>query len=69
MGKTNPYKVPRDKERHIKQKELLIKQGPKEPVILVKKDSQYDLLEGWHRTLQALQLFPEGDTQPAYIYR
>jgi len=67
----NPNKVPKDKERHYKQKELIQAKGPsKEPIILIKThNGKYNLLEGWHRTIQTLDTFPNGYEQNAWIYR
>jgi len=58
--------VDRDEERHRNQKELLKLRGiSKEPIILFKhEDGKYDLGEGWHRTVQAFSLYPEGYIQP-----
>ena len=67
-GKKNPYQVPNDKERHEKQKELIKKAMPTEPIILMKNGNKFELIEGWHRTIQLLNLFPEGYKYPnAYI--
>ena len=58
--------VERDEERHRAQKELLQSRGiSKEPIILFRtKDGKYQLGEGWHRTVQAFTMFPEGFIQP-----
>jgi len=68
-GKANPDQVPRDAERHATQSQLAQQQGGvrKEPVILVKRPDGYDLLEGWHRTIQHFHKFPDGYTGPAYV--
>ena len=68
-GKANPDQVPRDAERHATQSQLAQQQGGvrKEPVILVKRHDGYDLLEGWHRTIQHFHKFPDGYTGPAYV--
>jgi hypothetical protein len=68
-GKANPDQVPRDAERHATQSQLAQQQGGvrKEPVILVKRHDGYDLLEGWHRTIQHFHKFPNGYTGPAYV--
>ena len=65
-GSKNPYEVPKDTERHNTQKELILKRGlPKEPIILIKgSDGKYELLEGWHRTIQLLNMFPKGYKYP-----
>ena len=58
--------VDRDEERHKAQNKLLKSRGiSKEPIILFQtKDGRYDLGEGWHRTVQAFTMFPEGFIQP-----
>ena len=64
-GSKNPDQVPNDEERHQKQKELILKKGlPKEPIILIKTGNKYELVEGWHRTIQLLTIFPEGYKYP-----
>ena len=67
----NPNEVPRDVERHHKQRELIKANGPpKEPIILVKThDGKYNLLEGWHRTIQTLDIYSNGYSQNAWIYK
>lgn len=63
----NPDLVPRDAERHQKQKEI-IKAGPsKEPIIMIKRNDGYELIEGWHRTIQSLLAWPEGYEQAAWV--
>jgi hypothetical protein len=63
-GKSNPYDVPKDLERHIGAKERIESKGmPTEPIILIKSGDKYELVEGWHRTMQLLNLYPDG-----YIY-
>jgi len=61
--------VPRDKERHATQAQLAQQQGGvrKEPVILIKTDKGYELLEGWHRTIQHFAKYPQGYMGPAYV--
>lgn len=61
--------IPKDKERHATQAQLAKQQGGvrKEPVILIKKSDGYELLEGWHRTIQHFAMYPDGYTGPAYI--
>ena len=59
----------RDAERHATQAQLAQQQGGvrKEPVILIKTTNGYELLEGWHRTIQHFHKFPDGYTGPAYV--
>jgi hypothetical protein len=68
-GSVNPYGVPRDAERHAAQAALAQQQGGvrKEPVLLIKTAKGYELLEGWHRTIQHFVKYPEGYTGPAYV--
>lgn len=63
-GAKNPYGVPNDKQRHAKQKELIAAEIPKEPIILFKNGSKYELAEGWHRTIQLLEKYPNGYVYP-----
>jgi hypothetical protein len=63
-GKSNPYDVPKDLERHVGAMERIESKGmPTEPIILIKSGDKYELVEGWHRTMQLLNLYPDG-----YIY-
>jgi hypothetical protein len=59
----------RDAERHATQAVLAKQQGGvrKEPVILIKTPQGYELLEGWHRTIQHFVKYPKGYTGPAYV--
>ncbi len=67
-GSANPFEVPNDAERHSTQAAMIQKQGiSKEPIIVIKQGSEYELLEGWHRTIQHLNAYPEGYTGPAWV--
>lgn len=67
-GSANPYKVPKDAERHAQQLKMIQQKGVSaEPIIVAKLNDGYDLIEGWHRTIQHLQAYPEGYTAPAYV--
>jgi hypothetical protein len=68
FGKSNPFQVGRDQERTAGAKERLQKNGPsKEPIIMVKRlDGKFELIEGFHRTMQSLLLWPKGYQQPTY---
>jgi hypothetical protein len=68
-GTANPWGVPRDDERHATQARLIKQQGgvSKEPVILIKTVEGYDLVEGWHRTIQHFNLYPDVYVGPAYV--
>jgi hypothetical protein len=61
--------VPKDKERHATQAALAQQQGGirKEPVILMKTAQGYELIEGWHRTIQHFAMHPQGYVGPAYV--
>lgn len=61
--------IPKDKERHATQAALAQQQGGvrKEPVLLIKMPNGYELLEGWHRTIQHFAQYPQGYTGPAYV--
>jgi hypothetical protein len=69
-GKPHPeFEIPRDAERHATQAHLAQQQGGvrKEPVILAKRPDGYDLIEGWHRTIQHFAQYPDGYTGPAWV--
>lgn len=61
--------IPKDAERHATQAQLAQQQGGvrKEPVLLIKTAHGYELLEGWHRTIQHFAMYPQGYVGPAYI--
>ena len=62
-GLKNPLNVPNDLKRHQYQAKKIQGNIPTEPIILLKRGEKYELLEGWHRTIQLLNKYPEG-----YIY-
>ena len=67
-GFINPD-ISKDQQRHATQQAQLEKQGVSpEPIIVVEtRDGKYDLLEGWHRTTNALKKY--GDyKQNAWVY-
>ena len=67
-GTANPMGVYNDAERHATAQQLLQQKGiSKEPIIVVKTPQGYELIEGWHRTIQYLQVFPQGYTGPAWV--
>ena len=71
-GEVNPSKIPGDVERHQTQAGLIKGKNPKdiiirEPVIVFKRGKQYELIEGWHRTIQALKHYPDGYRGYAFI--
>ena len=59
----------KDAERHATQAKLAQQQGGvrKEPVIIIKTSKGYELLEGWHRTIQHFAANPQGYVGPAYV--
>jgi hypothetical protein len=60
--------IPNDAERHATQKEILKKKGvSNEPIIMTLVDGEYELEEGFHRTIQSLLLWPEGYKQVAWV--
>ena len=66
-GSANPDQVRNDAERHDTQQKL-IQTGPsKEPIILRASTDGYELIEGWHRTIQSLQQWPDGYKQVAWV--
>ena len=67
-GSSNPMQVPRDAERHALQSQMIQQKGVSaEPIIVAKLSNGYDLIEGWHRTIQHLKAFPQGYTAPAWV--
>lgn len=59
----------RDYTRHQTQQSLIKKTGtpPKEPIIVIETRDGYDMIEGYHRTIQGLIEFGEYKT-PAWVY-
>lgn len=69
-GKSHPdIGVTRDQERHAMQKQIMTQQGGvrTEPVIMKETKNGYELIEGWHRTIQHFAAHPTGYTAPAWI--
>ena len=66
-GTVNPFQVPKDEERHATQQKLLAAGPSQEPIIVVETPRGYELIEGWHRTIQSLQMWPEGYKQNAWV--
>lgn len=69
-GKIDPnIGVTRDAERHEMQKKMMAQQGGirSEPVIMKETPAGYELIEGWHRTIQHFAAYPDGYTAPAWI--
>lgn len=69
MNSVRPYiNVPRDQQRHSTQSRLLAKRGiSREPVIIIKTRDGYELVEGWHRTVQNFKMYPDGYVGPAWV--
>lgn len=61
--------VPRDDERHQTQAELIKQRGQasQEPIIVIARKDGYELLEGWHRTVQNAKAFPNGWRGKAWV--
>ena len=60
---------PGDKERHEKQKELLMT-GSRKPLIMVmntKEKGKLEMWEGWHRLVQLFVMYPDGFDYPVYL--
>jgi len=66
-GLANPDQVPNDTERHATQQKLIQAEPSQEPIIVLEGLDGYELLEGWHRTIQSLQKWPEGYKQVTWI--
>ena len=68
-GSANPYSVPKDAERHATQQAMIQQKGvSQEPIIVFDHgDGKLELIEGWHRTIQNLQAYPNGYQGPAWV--
>ena len=62
---------PKNYARFVKQKEHLQQRGiSQEPIIVEESKDEpgkYTLLEGWHRTVETMKVYPKGYTVPAYV--
>ena len=67
-GSQNPMGVKNDGQRHATQAVLAQQQGGirSEPVIIIKKSDGWELVEGWHRTIQHMNMYPNGYSAPAW---
>lgn len=66
------FTVPRDADRHQTQAQRLgtSELAFQEPVIMIKhSNGEFELFEGWHRTIQAFSKFGEGFKGMAYVAR
>ena len=62
FGEVNTYDVPKDKERMETQMDMRRSDGNNEPVILLQNpDGNYELVEGWHRTMSILKMGDNGE--------
>jgi len=66
-GSENPDNVSNDAARHDTQKQMVSQAPSQEPIILITSPQGYELVEGWHRTIQSLENWPEGYKQAAWI--
>jgi hypothetical protein len=62
FGARNPFMVPRDAERSENAEQLVKTKGMENlpPVIMLQHPNGLELSEGWHRTMAAFRLHPEG---------
>jgi len=69
FGNKNPFMIPKDRERLEHALELVKDKGMENlpPIILLKTDQGLGLWEGWHRTMAAFRLHPEGFRVNAWI--
>ena len=69
FGDVNPFKVPNDRERLEHAIELVKAKGMENlpPVIFKQTPGGLDLWEGWHRTMAAFRLNPNGFRVNAWI--
>lgn len=66
-GASSSFKVSNDEDRHSTQKQLVAQAPSTEPIIIISTPQGYELVEGWHRTIQSLENWPEGYKQNAWI--
>ena len=69
FGAKNPYRVPNDKARNTLADTIVKNKGMENlpPVIMIKQADGLELWEGWHRTMAAFRLQPEGFRINAWI--
>lgn len=65
-----PVGIPNNAQRHAVQSQKVQEQGPsQEPIIVSRmKDGKLSLLEGWHRTIEALKAFPKGYNGKVWMF-
>lgn len=63
MGGVDAYMVPDDEERMITQKKMVKGDGKNQPIIVIYDDKtkKYQLIEGWHRTMNLLKMGDNGE--------
>ena len=69
FGNKNPFMIPNDRERFEQALELVKAKGMENlpPIIMLKTAKGLELWEGWHRTMAAFRLHPEGFLVNAWI--
>ena len=69
FGDRNPFMIPRDRERLEQAIELVKTKGMENlpPVIMLRQPDGLELVEGWHRTMAAFRLYPQGFRVNAWI--
>jgi hypothetical protein len=69
FGARNPFLIPRDEERSANAEQLVKTNGMENlpPVIMLQHNNGLELCEGWHRTMAAFRLHPEGFYVNAWI--
>ena len=62
FGARNPFLIPRDEERNANAEQLVKTKGMENlpPVTMIQHSNGLELCEGWHRTMAAFRLHPEG---------
>ncbi len=69
FGARNPFMIPRDEERSADAEQLIKSKGMHNlpPVIMLQHANGLELCEGWHRTMAAFRLNPNGFLVNAWI--
>ena len=69
FGARNPFLIPRDEERNANAEQLVKTKGMENlpPVTMIQHSNGLELCEGWHRTMAAFRLHPEGFHVNAWI--
>ena len=69
FGARNPFLIPRDEERNANAEQLVKTKGMENlpPVTMIQHSNGLELCEGWHRTMAAFRLHPEGFYVNAWI--